>query len=269
MRDSCTLYTAVYTPRDTTHLYPILLTRTPYGCAPYGAEAYPSGLGPSRGFVSEKLIFVEQDVRGQYMSDGTFVNMTPHRATKRSSNDVDESSDTYDTVDWLIKNIPFNNGRVGMWGVSYPGFYASAGAIDAHPALKAISPQAPIADWFIGDDVHHNGAFFLLDNFRFSSGFDRIHDHPSTRTEGYTFHTPDAYAFFLQSGTPAGLNKRFCDGEMPFWDSMMVHDTYDRYWAIPEHPPPPPAHAGRQFSLSVGGSMPRICTVQLPPTGRS
>ncbi len=231
MRDSCTLYTVVYSPRDTSRSYPILLTRTPYGCGPYGADAYPSALGPSRGFVREEFIFVEQDVRGQYMSEGMFVNMTPHRPTKTSSSDIDESSDTYDTIDWLIRNVPRNNGRVGMWGVSYPGFYTSAGSIDAHSALKAISPQAPIADWFIGDDVHHNGAFFLLDNFRFSSGFDRIHDHPTTTgPEGYTFHTPDAYAFFLQSGTPAGLNKRYCDGEMPFWDSMMVHNTYDRYW---------------------------------------
>ncbi len=231
MRDSCTLYTVVYAPRDTTRLYPILLIRTPYGSGPYGPNDYPATLGPSPGFVQEGFIFVEQDVRGQYMSDGTFVNMRPHIPVKHGSHDVDESSDTYDTIDWLVRNIPHNNGRVGMWGVSYPGFYVSAGAINAHPALKAISPQAPIADWFMGDDVYHNGAFFLLDNFRFSSGFDRIHSHPTTEAPpGYAFPTPDAYSFFLRSGTPAGLNNRYCDGQMPFWDSMMVHDTYDAYW---------------------------------------
>ncbi|MGA9118821.1 MAG: CocE/NonD family hydrolase, partial [Bacteroidota bacterium] len=176
-------------------------------------------------------MFVEQDVRGQYMSEGSFVNMTPHISHKSSSKDVDESTDAYDTIEWLLKNVRHNNGRAGMWGVSYPGFYTSAGSIDAHPALKAISPQAPIADWFTGDDVHHNGAFFLIDNFRFSSGFDRVRTHRTTvASEGYAFHTPDAYAFFLNAGPASSFNKRYFGGQVPFWDSMMVHSTDDYYW---------------------------------------
>ncbi|HTX99325.1 MAG TPA: CocE/NonD family hydrolase [Bacteroidota bacterium] len=231
MRDGCLLYTAVYIPKDTSCTYPFLMMRTPYGVQPYGTDEYPWRLGPSQEFVRSGFIFVDQDVRGQFMSDGTFVNMTPYLPVKSSSRDVDESTDTYDTIEWLLHHIPHNNGKAGMWGVSYPGFYVSEGSINAHPALKAVSPQAPIADWFIGDDVHHNGAFFLLDNFRFSSGFDRIHQHPTTTApRGYEFHTPDAYTFFLEAGPTSGLNKRYCDGEMPFWDSMMVHNTYDSYW---------------------------------------
>jgi putative CocE/NonD family hydrolase len=231
VRDGCNLFTAVYTPKDTTKDYPFLIVRTPYGVGPYGEDRYPERLGPSARFDSAGFIFVEQDVRGCYMSEGTFVNMTPHIAHKSSSSDVDESTDTYDTIDWLLKHIPHNNGRAGMWGVSYPGFYTSAGAINAHPALKAISPQAPIADWFIGDDVHHNGAFFLIDNFRFSSGFDRVRTERTTVAhEGYAFHTPDGYAFFLHAGPAASFNKRYFNDQVPFWDSMMVHSTYDYYW---------------------------------------
>ena len=231
MRDGCKLYTAVYSPQDTSRDYPILMLRTPYGVGPYGGANYPTRLGPSAAFDSVGFIFVNQDVRGQYMSEGTFENMTPHRTRKATKHDIDESTDTYDTIDWLLNHVRHNNGRVGMWGISYPGFYVTAGSIDAHPALKAISPQAPIADWFIGDDVHHNGAFFLIDNFGFSSSFDRIHKHPTTvAPQGYAFHTPDAYSFFLNAGPAASMNQRYMAGEVPYWDSLTMHSTYDAFW---------------------------------------
>ena len=160
MRDGVHLFTAVYTPKDDSEPHPILLFRTPYSVRPYGEDRFPKKLGPCESFVRQGYIFVKQDVRGRFMSQGRFRNMTPHIADKKSPTDVDESSDTYDTIEWLLKHIPNHNGRVGQWGISYPGFYAAAGMIDAHPALKAVSPQAPIADWFF-DDFHHHGTFFL------------------------------------------------------------------------------------------------------------
>ena len=152
MRDGVRLFTAVYAPKDTSQRYPILMMRTPYSVAPYGTDRSPHFLGPSRLFPREGYIFVYQDVRGCFLSEGQFVDMRPHLDTKSSKQDVDESSDTYDTIDWLLKNVPGNNGKVGQWGISYPGFYTAAGMIDAHPALKAASPQAPVIDWFAGDD---------------------------------------------------------------------------------------------------------------------
>ena len=169
MRDGKTLFTAVYTPKDVTKKYPIILFRTPYSCQPYGEDNYaffPSWGVPPK-LVEEGCIFVTQDVRGRFMSEGEFVDMRPHIVDKKSNKDVDESSDTYDTIEWLLENVENNNGRVGMLGNSYPGFYAAMGAIDAHPALKAVSPMAPLADWWKGDDVHHNGAFCLRQNFIF------------------------------------------------------------------------------------------------------
>ncbi len=181
MRDGVKLFTAVYVPKtaptdkdvtkDGVKGYPIMLTRTPYSVAPYGIDSYRAGLGPSEQFSKDGFIFAYQDVRGRYMSEGEWLEMTPHRAVKNGPKDVDESTDTYDTIDWLIKNIPNNNGRAGLYGTSYPGFYAAAGIIDAHPALKAASPQAPIADLFMGDDSYHNGAFMLAANFGFYTGF--------------------------------------------------------------------------------------------------
>ena len=161
MRDGVKLFTSVYVPKDRGEDVPILMTRTPYSVAPYGADAYKASLGPSDRFMRDGYIFVYQDVRGRMMSEGQFADMRPHLPVKSGAADVDESTDTYDTIEWLLKNVPNHNGRVGMYGISYPGFYTSAGMIDAHPALKAASPQAPIADWFIGDDFHHNGALYL------------------------------------------------------------------------------------------------------------
>ena len=167
MRDGVTLFTSVYTPKDTTKNYPIILMRTPYTVSPYGEDKFPNNLGPNEELAKAGYIFVMQDVRGKFMSEGEFVDMRPYIQNKKSNKDVDESSDTYDTIEWLINNLKYNNGKVGIWGISYPGFYAAMSLIDSHPALKAVSPQAPIADWFIGDDMHHGGALTLSMSFNF------------------------------------------------------------------------------------------------------
>ena len=169
MRDGVRLFTQVFTPKDGSQTYPFLLNRTPYTVGPYGADNYPSQLGPGETdrFVKEGFIFVRQDVRGKGESEGTFVHVRPVNPNKKSSKDIDEPSDTYDTVDWLVKNIPNHNGKAGIYGISYPGFYAAMGAIDAHPAMVASSPQAPVTDWFIGDDFRHNGVLFLPHAFNF------------------------------------------------------------------------------------------------------
>ena len=165
MRDGKRLFTSVYVPKDDSKTYPLLLHRTPYSIRPYGSDQYPENLGPSALFGKEGYIFVYQDVRGRWMSEGEFVHMRPHRPAKNSKEEIDESTDTFDTVEWLLKQVKGHNGRVGISGVSYPGFYTAAGIIDSHPAIKAASPQAPVNDWFMGDDWHHNGAFFLAHMF--------------------------------------------------------------------------------------------------------
>lgn len=231
MRDGVKLFTVVYSPRDKSKKYPILLNRTPYGVGPYGPDAYKTSLGPSPLFMKEGYIFVYQDVRGRYMSEGEFVNMRPHKEQKSGPTDTDESTDTYDTIDWLIKNVPNNNGRVGMWGISYPGFYVAVGMIDAHPALKAASPQAPIADWFIGDDFHHNGAFFLPHAFNFLATFGRPRPRPTTETPPRFQHgTPDGYKFFLELGPLQNADRKYFKGDVAFWNEMMEHPNYDDFW---------------------------------------
>lgn len=231
MRDGKKLFTVVYSPRDTSQQYPILLNRTPYSVGAYGADAYRTSVGPSELFAREGYIFVYQDVRGRYMSEGEHVNMRPHKPKKLGPHDIDESTDTYDTVEWLIKNVPNNNGRVGQWGISYPGFYTAAGMIDAHPALKAVSPQAPIADWFIGDDFHHHGAFFLPHAFNFFASFGR--PRPVPTTEGaprFNHGTPDGYNFFLEMGPVPEADRKYFKGDVAFWNEMMQHPNYDGFW---------------------------------------
>jgi hypothetical protein len=231
MRDGVKLFTSVYSPKDTSQKYPIMLLRTPYSVGPYGKDALKDSVGPSPLFQQERYIFVYQDVRGRYMSEGEFVNVRPQKAIKSGPADVDESTDTYDTIDWLIKNIPNHNGRVGMWGISYPGFYVAVGMIDAHPALKAVSPQAPIADWFIGDDFHHNGTLFLAHAFNFLSGFGRPRPKPTTAgSEPFNHGTADGYKFFLEMGPLANADKKYLKGEVAFWNEMMEHPNYDDYW---------------------------------------
>lgn len=186
MRDGVRLFTSIYTPEKKSEKYPILLNRTPYTVSPYGKDKdgkdqFKGSLGPDPLFAKEGYIFVYQDVRGRWMSEGKFEDVRPDIANTDNSK-IDESTDTYDTIDWLIKNIPNNNGKVGIYGISYPGFYASAGSIDSHPALKACSPQAPVSDWYNGDDMHHNGAVFLAQNFSFFQGFGQ--DRPAPTSTG-------------------------------------------------------------------------------------
>ena len=202
MRDGMKLYTVIYTPRTTTTKMAILLERTPYSAGPYGDTNYARRIGPNPTLSKEPYIFVYQDVRGRYMSEGTNLEVTPNLANKKTKKDVDESSDTYDTVDWLIKNLKNNNGRVGIYGISYPGFYATASLPGAHPAIKAVSPQAPVTDEFIGDDANHNGAFFLMDNFDFMNYFGKPRSGPVKDYGDQVFNADrkNSYDFFLKLG---------------------------------------------------------------------
>jgi uncharacterized protein len=231
MRDGVKLFTSIYSPRDTSQKHPIMLNRTPYSVAPYGTDAYKESLGPSPLFQNERYIFVYQDVRGRLMSEGEYENVRPHKTKKSGPKDIDESTDTYDTIEWLLKNVPNNNGRVGMWGISYPGFYVSMGVIDAHPALKAASPQAPIADWFIGDDFHHNGALFLPHTFNFFAVFGLPRPKPTTEFPPRFNHgTPDGYQFFLDLGPLPEVDKKYFKGQVAFWNEASSHSNYDEFW---------------------------------------
>jgi uncharacterized protein len=232
MRDGVKLFTAVYVPKDQSQHYPILLQRTPYSVRPYGADQYPSTLGPSALFTTESYIFAYQDVRGRLMSEGEFEDMRPQIPDKKGPRDIDESSDTWDTIDWLVRHIPNCNGSVGLWGISYVGFYAGVGMVDAHPALKASSPQAPQTDWFMGDDVHHNGAFFLHQEFNFDTFFGWPRPKPTTKFSGTLFDhgTPDAYDFFLRLGPLSTANERYFKKQIRFWNDVMDHETYDAFW---------------------------------------
>jgi putative CocE/NonD family hydrolase len=240
MRDGVQLYTVIYVPKNAPAAapYPILMTRTPYSAGPYGENHYRSnGPGPSQELSDERYIFVYQDVRGRYLSEGQFEEMTPAlpagaKAVGNNPMPHDESTDTFDTIEWLLKNVPNNNGRVGMMGISYPGFYASAALPNAHPALKAVSPQAPVTDEFLGDDARHKGAFFLLDNFDFTNVFDVPRPQPVTQYEPlFQFSTKDAYQFFLALGPLKNANKpEYFNNRARIWNEYMQHETYDAYW---------------------------------------
>lgn len=233
MRDGVKLYTSVFVPKDRSQNYPFLMKRTPYSCSPYGEGKFPSILGPQgdHRFAKEGYIFVCQDVRGRWMSEGKFTNMTPHIANKRNNNDVDESSDMYDSAEWLLKNVPNNNGRIGLHGISYPGFYVAASIIDTHPAIKAASPQAPIGDWFMGDDFHHNGAFFLLDFYRFFPGFEHPESTPTQkRSAGIELGINDHYTYFQRLGALPNANRRYFNNKVNYWNEVMAHETYDSFW---------------------------------------
>ncbi|MFI5181489.1 MAG: CocE/NonD family hydrolase [Thermoanaerobaculia bacterium] len=229
MRDGVKLFTSVYVPKDPGS-YPILLSRTPYSVSPYGTEKYKDAVGPSDLFQKEGYIFVYQDVRGRLKSEGEFVNVRPY-LPKKGPKDVDEATDTWDTIDWLVRNLKGNNGKVGTWGISYPGFYAAYSLLDSHPALKAVSPQAPIGDWFLGDDFHHNGAFYLPHTFNFFSTF-------GTETPGtvpktwprFDHGTPDGYRYFLTLPPISEVNAKLLDGKAKFFDDLAAHDAYDDFW---------------------------------------
>lgn len=252
MRDGVKLYTAVFTPKDLSKKYPILLNRTPYSLKPYGVDHYRGSIGPSEHFARAGYIIAYQDVRGRWASEGEYMHVRPHKPSKNGPKDIDESSDTYDTIDWLVKNIPNNNGRAGIWGISYPGFYAAMGAIDAHPALKASSPQAPVAEWFIGDDFHHNGCFFLAHAFNFFIRNDWIRPEPTKKQDtSYDFDTPSGYQFYLKMGPLSNANEKYFKNKSVFWNDMMKHGNYDEFWkarSVPQH-----MNRIRPAMLFVGG----------------
>jgi putative CocE/NonD family hydrolase len=230
MRDGVKLMTVVFVPKETGKAYPILMKRTPYNVAPYGEEKYPSKLGPSEHFVRAGYIFVNQDVRGRFASEGQFIQVTPHIVNKTKPTDVDESSDTFDTIEWLLKNVPNHNGRVGMYGISYPGFYAAAGMIDAHPALIAVSPQAPVGDWYFDDFLHH-GAFFLAHAFKWLSGNATERPTPTMEpAKPYVYPMTDGYKMFLEAGSVENVDKLYLKGAIPFWEDMMQHPNRDEFW---------------------------------------
>jgi uncharacterized protein len=231
MRDGVKLFTSVLMPKDASEKHPILLLRTPYSCAPYGEDKRP-GLWNTyfKYYLREGYIIVRQDVRGRWMSEGEFVDVRPFNPNKKTNKDIDEASDTYDAIDWMVKNLPNNNGNVGAMGISYPGFYSTMAALSGHPALKAVSPQAPVTEWFLGDDFHHNGAFFQMDGFRFYKGFGQPRPVPTTvGPANFEYPTPDAYDFYLRTGPVKNLTKIMGDS-IRFWQDLMSHPTYDTFW---------------------------------------
>ena len=232
MRDGVTLFTSVYVPRDTSTPRPIILKRTPYGVAPYGADQYLDKPDRQRRrYFEESFIVVYQDVRGRYMSAGEFVDVRPYVPDKGGPQVVDETTDTWDTVDWLVKNVPGNNGRVGISGVSYPGFYSSMGAIDSHPAVKAVSPQAPVSKWMGGDDFFHNGAFLLSHAFDFYGSFGWARPQPTSEAaRPFDHKTPDGYDFFLDLGALPNADARHFKGGVAFWNEIARHGQWDDFW---------------------------------------
>jgi len=231
MRDGIKLFTSIYTPKNNSSTHPILLNRTPYDIEPGGKESYNFFMQLYSRYTDDDYIMVYQDVRGKYMSEGEFEDIRPIIAEKKSNKDIDESTDTWDTVDWLVKNIKNNNGNVGIFGISYPGFYSTMGLINAHPAVKAVSPQAPVTAWFLGDDFHHNGAFFLLDCFSFyySNGMRHRalsrHGFPS-----FKWPVPDSYAFFLSVAADKNISPRYLGDSVKFWNDAFSHPDYDEFW---------------------------------------
>ena len=231
MRDGIKLFTAIYVPKDSSEKHPILLGRTPYSCSPYGEDKFSTRIYDSYrlNYLKKGYIMAMQDVRGKYMSEGQFEDVRPFNPNKKG-NEIDEASDTYDAIDWMINNVPGNNKRVGVFGISYPGFYSTEAALSGHPALKAVSPQAPVTDWFQGDDFHHNGAFFLMDGFSFYSGFGKPRPVPTTQgSPGYDIPSQDNYDFYLRTGALKNFATLVGDS-VAFWKDLYAHPNYDDWW---------------------------------------
>lgn len=252
MRDGVKLFTAVYVPKDSSQLFPFLVFRTPYGVAPNGPDQFPARLGPNEEFDKAGYIFVLQDVRGRYQSEGQFVEVRPH-IEHPSPKDTDESTDMYDTVEWLLKNVSRNNGKVGIWGFSYPGFFVSASIVDSHPAIKAASPEAPVTNLFEGDDAYHGGAFMLAAQFEFYSTFFKPPsggpEVPPRDWQPFEFGTQDGYKYFLEHGP--GLQRIAALIKNPYFEEPMIHDTDGDYWRardISKH-----MHGIKCAVLTVGG----------------
>jgi putative CocE/NonD family hydrolase len=231
MRDGVKLFTSIYTPKNKSVTHPILLNRTPYNIEPGGPQNFNFFLMGYSRYSEAEYIMVFQDVRGRYMSEGKFEDIRPIVAVKKNEKDIDESTDTYDTVDWLVKNVENNNGNVGIFGISYPGFYSTMGLIGAHPAVKAVSPQAPVTAWFIGDDFHHNGAFFLLDCFNFYYSNGHAFRTPTRRGfPQFRFPVPDNYEFFLSVGAISNISPKYFGDSVKFWNDAFAHPDYDEWW---------------------------------------
>ena len=231
MRDGIQLFTAFYIPKDSSVKHPILFNRTPYTCSPYGTDKFNARIYETYwiNYLKEGYIIAIQDVRGKFMSEGEYVDVRPFNPNKKGK-EIDEASDTYDAIEWMINNIPGNNKRVGVFGISYPGFYSTMAALSGHPALKAVSPQAPVTDWFQGDDFHHNGAFMLMDGFNFYSGFGQPRPKPTTAwTPGFRVPSQDNYDFYLKTGALKNFSKIMGDS-IAFWKDMMNHPNYDAWW---------------------------------------
>jgi putative CocE/NonD family hydrolase len=239
MRDGVKLFTTVYVPKDGARSYPFLMQRTPYsagvqaeGELRYGVDWMPGSIGPSPEFEDAGYIFVKQDVRGRYMSEGKWQEMTPHAQAKRAAGEGIESQDMHDTVAWLLKNVPNNNGKVGIYGISYPGFYTAASIIDSHPAIRAASPQAPIADLYLGDDSYHGGAFMLAANFDFYAAFTEA-PNPTPLPKswaGFEYGTTSAYDFFLERLSLSNIAASMSEQQRALFLPNVEHDTYDAYW---------------------------------------
>ncbi len=227
MRDGIKLHTTIYSPKDTSKKYPILMSRTPYSCSPYGPDKFKEKIGPNFTMMQEGNIVVYQDVRGRWNSEGVYDNMRPFNPKKKRK-DIDEASDTYDTIDWLVKHVDNNNGKVGVWGISYPGFYSTYSLLSGHKALKAVSPQAPIGDFYF-DDFHHNGAY-LLSYWRATAVFGYEKNKP-TKESWYSFPelgSEDQYQFFLDAGPLSNLDKYYENNV--FWEQLKTHPDYDEFW---------------------------------------
>lgn len=239
MRDGIHLFTAVYVPKDKSKTYPFLMQRTCYSVAPYGENEYKRLLGPNRYLMRDEYIFVYQDVRGRWMSEGTFDNMRPHvpgnNPKDKNTSHIDESSDTYDTIEWLLKNVKNNNGKVGQWGISYPGFYTAAALPEAHPALVASSPQAPISDFFF-DDFHHMGTF--LESYTFAFPVFGYQTGGPTKENWYNYawkkftegkDMSDSYQFYKDIGPLKTVTENYYQDDF-FWDQIVNHPNYDEFW---------------------------------------
>ena len=251
MRDGIRLFTSIYTPKDTTRRYPLLITRTPYNIEPAGENGTSAAFLFMTHLLPDGYIVVMQDVRGRFMSEGSFVDARPYQPGKKGR-ETDDNSDTYDSIDWLVKNVPGNNGRAGIFGVSYDGFYSTLALPAAHPALKAASPQAPVTNWFIGDDWHHNGAFFLMDAFNFYS----VHGQPRSKPtrewpRAIKWTGQDNYRFFLELGPLKNVGARFFGDSIQFWNDVMAHPDYDNFWKARD--PRPHLKNLQPAVLTVGG----------------
>jgi len=250
MRDGIRLFTSVYTPKKMDKPAPVLMVRTPYNAEPGGEEQFNFYLSIYNRFVKEGYILVFQDVRGRFMSEGKYVNVRPFKPGKTGT-ETDEASDTWDTADWLIRNVKNNNGRIGVFGVSYPGFYSTMAILSGHPAIKAVSPQAPVTNWFLGDDQHHNGAFFLMDNFSFYTWFgDPMVVPTRTLKTSFNWNSEDSYDYFMRLG-PLKNTKHIFHDSVKYWHELLSHPNYDSWWK--ETDPRPHLTGVMPAVMTVGG----------------